>query len=110
MAYGKAKNTANRPTLNKKTVRSLRTQRIPGPQAQLEAEGGEKLIIGLIAVSPALDKQIITNAAAIIETIKQADHKAKVIFVGTYNAYGNDYGSGELLPHSNELLAALSVG
>jgi len=77
-------------------------------KAQLEAEGGEKLIIGLIAVSPALDKQIITNAAAIVETIEKADHKAKVIFVGTYDAYGNDYGSGELLPHSNELLAALA--
>jgi lysophospholipase L1-like esterase len=78
-------------------------------KAQLEAEGGEKLIIGLIAVSPELDKQIITNASAIIETIKKYDSKAKVIFVGTYNAYGNDYGTGELLPHSNELLAALAA-
>jgi lysophospholipase L1-like esterase len=77
-------------------------------KAQLEAEGGEKLIIGLVAISPALDTEIITNATAIMDTIKAADHKAKIIFVGTYNAYGNDYGAGEVLPHSNELLAALA--
>ena len=48
-------------------------------------------------------------AGATIVTLKQAGFKGKFIFVGTYNSYGNDYGTGEVLPGSNALLGALSA-
>jgi lysophospholipase L1-like esterase len=77
--------------------------------AELKAEGNEVAKAAIEADAPALFAQIVTNAGATIETLKQAGFKGKFIFVGTYNTYGNDYGTGELLPGSNALLAALSA-
>jgi hypothetical protein len=73
-------------------------------------EEGDAIAKGAIeADAPGLFAQIVTNAGATIETLKQAGFKGRFIFVGTYNTYGNDYGTGELLPGSNALLAALSA-
>lgn len=80
-----------------------------GHAAELKAEGNEIAKAAIEADAPALFAQIVTNTGAAIETLKQAGFKGKFIFVGTYNSYGNDYGTGELLPGSNALLAALSV-
>lgn len=77
--------------------------------AELTAEGNEIAKGAIEADAPALFAQIVTNAGATIETLRQAGFKGKFIFVGTYNTYGNDYGTGELLPGSNALLAALSA-
>jgi hypothetical protein len=76
--------------------------------AELEKEGNEIAKGAIEADAPALDAQIITNAGAVIATLKANGFKGRFIFVGTYNTYGNDYGMGELLPGSNELLAALN--
>jgi hypothetical protein len=78
--------------------------------AELTKEGNEVAKAAIEADAPALFAQIVTNSGAVIETLKESGFKGKFIFVGTYNSYGNDYGSGELLPGSNELLAALSAG
>jgi hypothetical protein len=75
---------------------------------ELETEGNEVAKAEIEAEAPALFAQIVTNSGAVIETLKSAGFHGKFIFVGTYNTYGNDYGTGELLPGSNELLAALS--
>jgi hypothetical protein len=77
--------------------------------AELEAEGNEIAKGAIEADAPALFQQIVTNAGAVIATLKESGFNGKFIFVGTYNTYGNDYGTGELLPGSNELLAALSA-
>ncbi len=77
--------------------------------AELTAEGNEVAKAEIEADAPAVFAQIVTNAGATIETLKQAGFKGKFIFVGTYNSYGNDYGTGELLAGSNALLAALSA-
>jgi len=83
--------------------------------AELKAEGERKADELIAADAPELDEQIITNVTGIITAVKYAkdlglgsvDFKGKFIFEGTYNAYGNDYGTGELLPGSNALVAAL---
>jgi hypothetical protein len=77
--------------------------------AELKAEGNEIAKAAIEADAPALFAQIVTNTGAAIETLKQAGFKGKFIFVGTYNSYGNDYGTGELLVGSNALLGALSA-
>jgi hypothetical protein len=77
--------------------------------AALAAEGNEVAKAAIEADAPALFAQIVTNAGATIVTLKQAGFKGKLIFVGTYNSYGNDYGTGELLAGSNALLGALSA-
>jgi hypothetical protein len=77
--------------------------------AELEKEGNEIAKGAIEADAPALFQQIITNSGAVIETLKESGFKGKFIFVGTYNTYGNDYGTGELLPGSNALLGALSA-
>jgi hypothetical protein len=77
--------------------------------AELTAEGNEVAKAEIEAEAPGLFRQIVINAGATIATLKQAGFKGKFIFVGTYNTYGNDYGTGELLPGSNALLAALSA-
>jgi len=77
--------------------------------AELTAEGNEVAKAAIEADAPALFAQIVTNAGATIVTLKQAGFKGKFIFVGTYNSYGNDYGTGEVLPGSNALLGALSA-
>ena len=40
----------------------------------------------------------MTNITGIFTAIKGAGFKGKLILEGTYDAYGNDYGTGELLP------------
>jgi hypothetical protein len=77
--------------------------------AELTKEGNEVAKAEIEAEAPALFAQIVTNTGAVIETLKQAGFKGKFIFVGTYDTYGNDYGTGELLPGSNALLAALTA-
>jgi lysophospholipase L1-like esterase len=85
--------------------------------AELKAEGERKADELIAADAPELDEQIITNVTGIITAIDHAkdlglgtaDFKGKFIFEGTYNAYGNDYGTGELLPGSNALVAALAA-
>jgi hypothetical protein len=76
--------------------------------AELKAEGEAVAKAAIEAEAPALFQQIVTNAGAAIETLKEAGFSGKFIFVGTYNPYGNVYGKGELLVGSNELLKALS--
>jgi lysophospholipase L1-like esterase len=77
--------------------------------AELTQEGNEVAKAEIEADAPGLFRQIVINAGATIATLKQAGFKGKLMFVGTYNTYGNDYGTGELLPGSNALLAALSA-
>jgi len=76
--------------------------------AELEKEGNEVADAAIEADAPALDEQIIANVSGIFGALKSAGFTGKLIFVGTYNTYGNDYGTGELLPGSNALLAALN--
>jgi lysophospholipase L1-like esterase len=76
--------------------------------AELKAEGTEVAKAAIEAGAPGLDEQIITNVSGIIGALKENGFKGKFIFVGTYNSYGDDYGSGELLAGSNALLAALN--
>jgi lysophospholipase L1-like esterase len=82
--------------------------------AELAAEGN-KLADELIAAGAGeLDKQIITNVSGIIAALNNPAidgselKSAKIIFEGTYDSYGNDYGTGELLPGSNALVSALN--
>ncbi len=76
--------------------------------AELAAEG-KKMAADLIAAgAPELDKEIITNVTGIFAALRGAGYGGKFIFEGTYNAYGNDYGTGELLPGSNLLVKALN--
>lgn len=77
-------------------------------KAELEAEGKALVIQGIVATAGEVGEQIITNETGIIATLKANGFKGKFILVGTYDAYGNDYGTGELLPGSNALLAELN--
>ncbi len=81
--------------------------------AELEAEA-HTIADGLIAAgAPELDKEIITNVSGIFTALTNpavagSEFKGRIIFEGTYNAYGNDYGTGEVLPGSNQLVKALN--
>jgi lysophospholipase L1-like esterase len=82
--------------------------------AELTAEGNRIADELIAAGAPELDKQIITNVSGIIAALRNPAvdgsefGSGKIIFEGTYNSYGNDYGTGELLPGSNRLVAALN--
>jgi lysophospholipase L1-like esterase len=82
--------------------------------AELTAEGNRIADELIAAGAPELDKQIITNVSGIIAALNNpaidgSELKgAKIIFEGTYDSYGNDYGTGELLPGSNALVSALN--
>lgn len=77
--------------------------------AELHARGEKEVIEGIASTAHAVGEQIITNITGIFTAIKGAGFKGKLIFEGTYDSYGNDYGTGELLPGSNALLAALNT-
>jgi hypothetical protein len=77
-------------------------------KAKLEAEGGAKLVEDLNLNAPLLDQQIERNVTGIVIALRKAGYKGMVTFVGTYDAYGNDYGTGELLPTSNALTEGLN--
>jgi lysophospholipase L1-like esterase len=82
--------------------------------AELTAEGNRIADELIAAGAPELDKQIITNVSGIITALRNPAvdgsefGSGKIIFEGTYDSYGNDYGTGELLPGSNTLVAALN--
>jgi lysophospholipase L1-like esterase len=82
--------------------------------AELQAEGNRIADELIAAGAPELDKEIITNVSGIIAALTNPAidgselKSAKIIFEGTYNAYGDDYGTGEVLPGSNRLVAALA--
>jgi lysophospholipase L1-like esterase len=82
--------------------------------AELTAEGNRIADELIAAGAPELDKQIITNISGIIAALNNPAidgselKAAKIIFEGTYDSYGNDYGTGELLPGSNALVSALN--
>jgi lysophospholipase L1-like esterase len=81
--------------------------------AELKAEG-TTLADGLIAAGAGeLDTEIITNVTGIFTALTNpavdgSEFTGKLIFEGTYNSYGNDYGTGELLAGSNALVKALN--
>jgi lysophospholipase L1-like esterase len=75
------------------------------------AEYGKKLFEQtLAATAPALFEQINVNITGIIATLRGAGYKGKISFQGGYDPFGENVpGGGEILPHSNELLAALNA-
>jgi hypothetical protein len=77
--------------------------------AKLEEEGKVKLIEDLNLNAGQLDQQIERNVTGIVIALRKAGYKGMITFVGTYDAYGNDYGTGELLPTSNALTEGLNA-
>jgi lysophospholipase L1-like esterase len=84
--------------------------------AELKAEG-EAIVLGKIHTEAhAIFEQIASNIDGIFTAIRDAgnlglgdNYNGKITFVGTYNTYGNDYGTGELLPGANQMLRELSA-
>jgi len=76
--------------------------------AELKAEGEKFADEKIIETAPEVGNEIITNTKGIFMALKEAGFKGKLIFEGTYDAFGNDYGTGELLPDSNALVTALN--
>jgi hypothetical protein len=85
--------------------------------AELKAKGEKLVVEKIFAEAPRLYAQISSNVVGIITALDHAqtlglgsvNYKGKFIFVGTYNTYGNDYGTGELLPGANAALKALTA-
>jgi lysophospholipase L1-like esterase len=82
---------------------------------ELEERGNREADEKIASTAGEVGKQIITNVTGIFTAIKGAGYKGKLIFEGTYDSYGNDREEGEpefgheLLPGSNELVAALAA-
>ncbi|MGA2455201.1 MAG: hypothetical protein ABSG93_16950 [Solirubrobacteraceae bacterium] len=82
--------------------------------AELHERGEREADEKIAATAGEVGKQIVTNITGIFTAIKGAGFKGKLILEGTYDSYGNDRLEGEpeagheLLPGSNELLAALN--
>jgi lysophospholipase L1-like esterase len=83
--------------------------------AELAARGNREADEKIASTAGEVGKQIITNITGIFTAIKGAGFKGRLILEGTYDAYGNDREEGEpefgheLLPGSNELVAALAA-
>lgn len=83
--------------------------------AELKAKGEKLGDEKIVAETPKVFAQIASNVTGIVTALDHAqslglgsvNYKGKFIFVGTYNTYGNDYGTGELLAGSNASLKAL---
>lgn len=81
--------------------------------AELKAEG-TRIADGLIAAgNPELVKSIVTNITGIFAALKNSsidgsEFHGRIILESTYDAYGNDYGTGEVLAGSNALEAELN--